>query len=326
MSKYKLSICIPTYNREKFISDTIQSIIKNNCELEDIEIVVSDNASTDNTKKLIESFRDIFPNITYFCWDKNMGADKNYLKTIEIASGEYCWFMGSDDTIKENSLEVILNNINLFNADIFLCNRTECNFDMKPIRNRKWLSEKYTENTIFKTQDLEEYFNNALSIGAVFSYLSSIIVKKESWESIDNKDLFVGTAYSHVYVLMSILIKNNSTLGYITDYLVNSRGDNDSFAQDGLAKRIMLDIKGYIKLKDGLSWKNEVLKNSFLSIVRKERPLSSLVSLRRRTNCNEWLEYESWLYQAKYNKAIIFFLRYAKVFLNTIFKLKSRFN
>lgn len=46
MSKYKLSICIPTYNREKFISETIQSIIKNNYELENIQISASTNSQS----------------------------------------------------------------------------------------------------------------------------------------------------------------------------------------------------------------------------------------------------------------------------------------
>ena len=97
MQKYKLSVCIPTYNRGEFIGQTIQSIIDAAEGIDVTEIAVSDNSSNDNTREVIEYSRRKFPNLTYFCWDKNMGADRNFLKVVEIASGEYCWFMGSDD-------------------------------------------------------------------------------------------------------------------------------------------------------------------------------------------------------------------------------------
>ncbi|MDR2427641.1 MAG: glycosyltransferase [Endomicrobium sp.] len=90
--QYKFSICIPTYNREKYLKYALDSIVN---QLDDtikdrVEICVSYNASSDNTKELVESYKEFTPNVTYFRWNKNMSADLNFLKVIEIAHGEYC--------------------------------------------------------------------------------------------------------------------------------------------------------------------------------------------------------------------------------------------
>ena len=113
MNNIQLSICIPTYNREKYLKEAIESIT---CQLDDslvdkVEICISDNASTDNTKQLIENFQNQYKNITYFRQSQNMGADMNYLKVIEIAHGNYCWFLGSDDIVLPTSISKIIKEI-----------------------------------------------------------------------------------------------------------------------------------------------------------------------------------------------------------------------
>ncbi len=63
----KLSICIPTYNRAQFIGGTIQSLISqagNN-----VEIVIVDGASTDNTTKVVQGYQQKFKNLVYYRGD-----------------------------------------------------------------------------------------------------------------------------------------------------------------------------------------------------------------------------------------------------------------
>ena len=56
---YELSICIPTYNRAEYLKEALDSIIKqiNDTNRDKVEICISDNASEDNTKELIENYR-----------------------------------------------------------------------------------------------------------------------------------------------------------------------------------------------------------------------------------------------------------------------------
>jgi len=59
----KLSICIPTYNRAAFLGEALDSVIRQ--ATDEVEIVVSDNASTDNTEALVREYQARFPRIRY---------------------------------------------------------------------------------------------------------------------------------------------------------------------------------------------------------------------------------------------------------------------
>ena len=136
LRKVKLSICIPTYNRANFIEETIQSILSQ--ATSEIEIVVSDNCSEDNTENIIRRIQKESNQITYFRWNENQGADLNYLKVVELAKGQYCWLLGSDDLLLPGSIDKILKEIN-FGYDIYLCNRIDCTYELRKVKKSDWL-------------------------------------------------------------------------------------------------------------------------------------------------------------------------------------------
>lgn len=88
-----VSICIPTYNAEKTVVSTVRSIL--NQTYQNLEILVVDNASTDDTLALLQQFRD--PRIEIYKNAKNIGAEKNWSKCIELANGEYIAIYHADD-------------------------------------------------------------------------------------------------------------------------------------------------------------------------------------------------------------------------------------
>lgn len=94
----KISLCIPQYNRIKFLLHNLDEIAKQT--YEDIEIVISDDCSVDNTTKEINRIKDHYKYpITYFLQPANQGYDKNLRTSIELAMGEYVIILGNDDTI-----------------------------------------------------------------------------------------------------------------------------------------------------------------------------------------------------------------------------------
>jgi len=105
-----VSICIPAYNAEKTIVRTIQSII--NQTYSNLEIIICDNASLDNTLEIIKCFDD--KRINIYSNETNIGAENNWSKCIEIAHGKYIAIYHSDDlyhpTIVEEQLRVLENN------------------------------------------------------------------------------------------------------------------------------------------------------------------------------------------------------------------------
>ena len=106
-----LSICIPTYKRAGYLKQCLDAIViqfddtwvKNS-----VEVVVSDNASPDNTKELVEAYQTRFNNLRYFRNQENVGMDKNIMNSVLKASGQYCWTIGDDDIIQNGAIKVIL--------------------------------------------------------------------------------------------------------------------------------------------------------------------------------------------------------------------------
>jgi len=82
-----ITIGIPVYNGEDFIRDCLNSIC--NQTYENLEIIISDNASDDHTSEICEEFAAKDLRIKYFRNKKNLGAAPNYNKVFELSSGEF---------------------------------------------------------------------------------------------------------------------------------------------------------------------------------------------------------------------------------------------
>lgn len=94
----KVSIVIPTYNREKTIVRTLQSAIKQN--FDNFEIIVIDNCSTDNTVNLVANYNQV----RLIQNDRNEGPVLNWYKGILSARGDYVKLLFSDDEISTNNI------------------------------------------------------------------------------------------------------------------------------------------------------------------------------------------------------------------------------
>lgn len=105
-----LSICIPTWNRANFLKMCLDSIKE---QLKDIdssklEILISDNCSTDSTSELVNSYINGGMSINYNRNDENIGFDKNFLKCAGMAIGKYVIVAGDDDVLLPGSIQYLL--------------------------------------------------------------------------------------------------------------------------------------------------------------------------------------------------------------------------
>ena len=99
-----LSICIPTYNRSKYLTNCLQSIVLNkNRSIIDFEVCISDNFSTDNTEDVVRAAQKNIP-IIYHKHESYIGRVKNYLNVVNIANGDFIWLIGDDDLLLPNAL------------------------------------------------------------------------------------------------------------------------------------------------------------------------------------------------------------------------------
>ena len=239
-----LSICIPTYNRAEYLPATLDSIARE--WTDDLEITVADNGSTDGTEEIIESYRKQLGAVRYFRWDANQGADRNYLKAVELGSGTYCWLLGSDDPLRPGAIATLRAALKEHAPTIVLFNRYLCTKDLEPMREDRFLEVAEASKTFDfrKPGVLKEYLDAARSICSTFSYVSSTAFSKEAWDSVPTDETFIGTAYVHVQKLLDVC-RRGAVLHYINAPLVNCRLGNDAFRDLGLAKRVLLDLHGY---------------------------------------------------------------------------------
>ena len=95
-SDYKVSVIVPVYNVEQYLSDCLESICRQT--LKGIEIIVVNDGSTDNSLSIIESFQQKYSNMKLIN-KKNGGLSSARNAGIDMAVGEYLFFVDSDDFI-----------------------------------------------------------------------------------------------------------------------------------------------------------------------------------------------------------------------------------
>jgi glycosyltransferase involved in cell wall biosynthesis len=103
MNQKLVSICIPTFNSSEYIEDTLKSII--NQTYKNIEIIISDNNSTDDTYKIIQKYQNIDPRIRCFKNEINLGLFGNCNKLISLSRGEYIAIYHADDIYNSKIVE-----------------------------------------------------------------------------------------------------------------------------------------------------------------------------------------------------------------------------
>jgi glycosyltransferase involved in cell wall biosynthesis len=119
-----LSICIPTFNRhnylDKLLGNVQQQLVKYQLQ-DDVEVIVSDNASEDDTSAVAQKYASV---IRYNRNEKNIGPDANFLLLFGMAQGEYIWLPGDDDEIRMDTIAYIVKSIHEIKFD-FLYLKTE---------------------------------------------------------------------------------------------------------------------------------------------------------------------------------------------------------
>jgi glycosyltransferase involved in cell wall biosynthesis len=101
-----VSVLIPTFNRPHFFRLALDSVLQQT--YKNIEIVITDNSTNDETYNLIQPYLQLYPSIKYHRNPKNIGPVLNFLKAYEISSGEYVNFLMDDDLFHPYKIEKMM--------------------------------------------------------------------------------------------------------------------------------------------------------------------------------------------------------------------------
>jgi len=288
-----LSICIPTYNRANNLREAIESIFSNiSIENENkIEICISDNCSTDDTSKVLRDLQSKSKVKFVFSQNKtNLGADLNYLNVVNLANGIYCWFLGSDDLMNGNKINTLIDILENGKYDILVSDREEYNYNF---------TMRIGKSNNFKKDNLEfnnsyMYFRNVNRLLGLFSFISSIVFKRDLWDKQNNKEKYVGTLYSHVYILMKML-KDNKTIKIMNFPICKWRWnfiDKNRFEVVlGNYNRIYIDFYYFVITADVFGLDSLEFKEIF-RIINNEIPITRLLRIKNILLFkNEYAEY-----------------------------------
>ncbi len=183
-----ISICIPQYNRINYLLRSLQ-IIENQT-YNNIEIVISDDCSTDNTEEKIRELIPIYKYPIVFSKNEiNKGYDFNYRRCIELASGEYAFVIGNDDSLVSPDditfLAEFLVKSDL--PDIGFCN----------------MKEEGTYNILIfralETKIIGSGEKVALQNYSSFSFVGGLIYKKSTFDKY-NTSKYDGSIYAQMYL------------------------------------------------------------------------------------------------------------------------------
>ena len=119
MKKIKVSVIVPIYNTEKFLEKCIESIL--NQTLEEIEIILINDGSTDNCHKICQEYAEKNKDKIRYINNKNIGCSATRNLGIELARGEYIAFVDSDDYIDKEMYKEMYNKSQELKSDIVFC-------------------------------------------------------------------------------------------------------------------------------------------------------------------------------------------------------------
>lgn len=231
--KEKISVIIPTYNREKTIDSSIKSVL--NQTYNNIEVIVVDDNSNDSTEKIIKDINDA--RVIYIKLRKNHGA--GYARNIGIkkSSGKYIAFQDSDDVFEKNKLEIQYKNLVKNNSDLDFC-KLKVNDD-----GNVWIFPNDEQDKNLEKSNLATELCNGNLIST-----QSILAKREVLEDICF-DVILPRFQDYDLVLR---IAQKYKISYTKKALVNIYRQVDSLSNsnDKLVKACLIMLKKDYRLNN----------------------------------------------------------------------------
>lgn len=118
----KVSIIVPVYNVEKYLSQCLDSLVEQT--YPNIEIIIINDGSFDNSKRIIEQYAKQFSHIKFINFTENLGISKARNTGLDYANGDYIFFIDSDDWINRNAIEKLVHLATTYNSKIVETNHS----------------------------------------------------------------------------------------------------------------------------------------------------------------------------------------------------------
>ena len=266
-----LTIGIPTYNGANTISDAIESVVT---QFDDdikklVNILISDNKSTDNVYEISKLYCDKYPNNIRVVKNNKIGSgiDDNLINIFSNSNDSFVWLLSDDDALEKNSLKQVLEIIKNNDAlGLLFSNYSECD------QSLNYLSHRLREN-IDKNIYCENGDKFIVQSKMLFGLISSLIFNRVAWNSSD-LSTYYGMHSLHVGAIIEIMSSYKAYI--ISDKLVKLRTGATSWGKNGTfifpILNIVIMLKNLKKKNYSLStWNyatNYFYQSNYLSLLK----------------------------------------------------------
>ena len=186
----KLSICIATYNRARYIGETLESILPQLTD--DVELIIVDGASPDETPQVVARYQ--HPSLRYVRETTNSGVDRDYDKAISYARGEFCWLMTDDDLMVEHAVQCVLSRLGN-ELDLVVVNAEVRNKDLSAVLRPTML--RFDEDRTYDDPSGESVF---VDVAGYLTFIGGVVVRR-SWWLQRQREPYYGSLFIHIGAL-----------------------------------------------------------------------------------------------------------------------------
>jgi abequosyltransferase len=252
----RISFAIPTYNFGSFLAETVHSIFcgSNYLNVSEIEVVIVDGASTDDTPYVVSELSAKYPKLRYLRRSQRGGIDHDMDLAVSMCSGDYVWLLSADDVLAPGWDDALLPTIVAHGPDVVLVPAIICTIDMRPLRRNKIFAASSDDDPQVYRFDNEQcmitYLSHALTLEALFSYMSSVVVRRSTWRALPERRDYFGSCWAHCARLIQLFDKNKgpTSVAYLNRFVLNKRTGNDSFMENGLIRRLAISVDGWSRI------------------------------------------------------------------------------
>lgn len=292
MDKDLVSIIIPVYNVEKYIGICLDSII--NQTYKNIEIILIDDGSTDNSLKIIKQYQSKDKRIKVINRE-NKGVLYTRVEGFKIAKGRYITYIDSDDWAENNMIEIMYNKAIEYNADVVKCGFGYNDFEsaVSKIESDTFITQEQFEPTFY-----DKLFRD-MNIHNVWAQL----FKKELLDkSLDNIDTTISLGDDLELDIQ--LYKNISNILFISNILYHYRYNANSITKSLRVENVKKNIESvtkayfnayksidYFDIKDKIKYKQSSMIMLLKEVINSQIDLIGAIKNRK-----ESIEYLKWYY------------------------------
>lgn len=216
-----LTVAVPTYNGAKTIRNMLDILLPQVDER--VEVLVSDNCSTDETPQIIAEYREKYPFIRYVRNDENLGADKNYLNCIQLAQGDFLMFISDDDIVMEGAIEKITAFLNR-HGDISLAYLQTVGFNdhyIDAAHCSEFAAQSKKVKGSMTTTDKKVFMQY---VGRQLGFISSFVYNSRRCKNVKDPERFYDSYWLQGFIQILCSDKKDDVLGIIAGPCIAAGG------------------------------------------------------------------------------------------------------